>query len=167
MTRIKLILSFVAIILLLRCGQSAENNSSNTIGDYDKEKMAILNVINSETKTAFQRDYESWKENWVHDSSISKSYQNFVDGSHSETIGWDKINDFVKTYFEKNPEPDPLPSPLKDMEMRWYGNGAWVVFEQRDLKAGIKRETRLMEKVNGVWKIAGMHTSIYELKKNE
>jgi len=42
-----------------------------------------------------------------------------------------------------------------------------VVFEmkpiryQNDSEQGLKRETRLMEKENGQWKIAGMQTTIY------
>lgn len=40
-------------------------------------------------------------------------------------------------------------------------DGAWVTYEQQDSLRGLKRETRLMEKVNGEWKIAGMQTTIY------
>lgn len=45
--------------------------------------------------------------------------------------------------------------------MRLYGKGAWVTYQQQDSLRGLKRETRLMEKVNGEWKIAGMQTTIY------
>jgi hypothetical protein len=39
--------------------------------------------------------------------------------------------------------------------------------EQNDAERGLKRETRLMEKRDGQWKIAGMHTTIYGFKKEE
>lgn len=165
MKKIKIILSIVAVIILFSCDRPAENNSFNGIENYEKEKEAIISVINNETKAAFQRDYKSWKEKWVHDSNISKSYLNFVDGTYSETLGWDDINKFVKTYIEENPEPDILPKLVDDVELRLYGNGAWIVFEQLDPKVGLKRETRLMEKEDGVWKIAGMQTSIYGFEK--
>jgi len=62
---------------------------------------------------------------------------------------------------EEHPEPDPLPALVDSIEARLYGKGAWASYEQNDPKRGLKRETRLMEKENGQWKIAGMQTVIY------
>ena len=79
----------------------------------------------------------------------------------SETLGWTAVDDFVRTYLEAHPEPETPPMPLADADVRLYGDGAWVSYEQDDADQGRKRETRLMEQVNGAWKIAGMHTTIY------
>ena len=62
---------------------------------------------------------------------------------------------------EAHPDPEPLPSPLESADVRLYGEGAWVSYEQEDADQGRKRESRLMEKVDGEWRIAGMHTTIY------
>lgn len=129
--------------------------------NFEKEKKAILERLNNETKDAFQRDYEAWTKNWVHDPTISKVYMNFADSTFSESIGWKEISQFVKTFIEEHPEPEPIPKLLDKIDVRLYGNGAWVTYEQRDSLRGLKRETRLMEKVNGQWKIAGMQTTIY------
>ena len=89
---------------------------------------------------------------------------NFADTSMTETLGSKQIDDFVRTYIEEHPKPAPLPTLVDKIDVRLYGNGAWVNYEQDDAKLGIKRETRLMEKENGQWKIAGMQTVIYGFK---
>ncbi|TAI47586.1 hypothetical protein [Flagellimonas allohymeniacidonis] len=132
--------------------------------NYESEKKAILETLHQETAAAFQRDYEGWKDKWVHDPTITKIYINFADSTFSESVGWEEISGFVKTFIEEHPEPEPVPSMVKDIEVRLYGNGAWVTYEQQDSLRGLKRETRLMEKVDGQWKIAGMQTTIYGLQ---
>ena len=82
-------------------------------------------------------------------------------------MGWNEISSFVKTFIEEHPEPEPVPKLLDDVEVRLYGIGAWVSYEQQDSLRGLKQETRLMEKVNGQWRIAGMHTTIYGFKTKE
>ena len=150
--------------IILSCKEMQETKIDSSAIEQkspDLEKQAILDRLNNETKNAFQRDYDAWTKNWVHDPSISKVYLNFVDSTFSESIGWKEISQFVKTFIEEHPEPEPVPAPLDDITVRLYENGAWVTYEQQDSLRGLKRETRLMEKVNGEWKIAGMQTTIY------
>lgn len=163
---------FFSVILLctISCGEAGDEkvkNTTNSTVDVEKEKAAILETLNSETKAAFQRDYEGWKEKWVHDPTITKTYLNFADSSFSESLGWDEINSFVRTFIEEHPEPEAVPAPVDDIDVRLYEHGAWVSYEQQDSLRGLKRETRLMEKVNGQWRIAGMHTTIYGFEKEE
>lgn len=61
--------------------------------------------------------------------------------------------------------PESVPELLKEIDVRLYGKGAWVTYEQQDLIRGLKREVRLMEKAERKWKIAAMHTTIYGGKK--
>ena len=97
----------------------------------------------------------------VHKQYVTKLYMNLTDTTMTETLGWNEINNFVKDYFREHPEPAPLPTLVDKIDVRLYGNGAWVNYEQNDSVRGLKRETRLMEKENGQWKIAGMQTIIY------
>ena len=69
-----------------------------------------------------------------------------MDSTFSESIGWNEISQFVKTFIEEQPEPEPTPKLVDDIDVRLYGNGAWVSFVQLDSLRGLKRETRLMEK---------------------
>ena len=158
------------LISLLGCKENNSNKineSVNPIDFFEKEKKEILKVLNDETKAAFNRDYQSWKDKWVQEKYVTKTYMNFADNTMTETLGWDEINNFVKTYIEEHPEPAPIPSLVDEIDVRLYGDGAWVAYEQNDAERGLKRETRLMEKVKGQWKIAGMQTIIYGFKDKE
>lgn len=169
MTRKILILPLlITLIFTIGCGNNEENTPTNKekqSPDFEQEKTAIIATLNDETKAAFQRDYESWTKKWVQDPTITKTYINFPENSFTESIGWKEISGFVKTFIEEHPEPEPLPTLLNDVDVRLYGNGAWVSYEQQDSVRGLKRETRLMEKINGQWRIAGMHTTIYGFQK--
>lgn len=143
------------------------NGTKNQLAQFEEEKAAILKVLNDETKAAFNRDYQSWKEKWVHEKYVTKTYINFADSTMTETLGWNDINEFVKNYIAEHPEPSPLPTLVDKIDVRLYDNGAWVNYEQNDSERGLKRETRLMEKENGQWKIAGMQTVIYGFKNED
>ena len=160
-----LTLSFIALGCKDQASENAKDSANQEI-DFEHEKAAILKTLNNETKAAFQRDYEAWQEKWVHDPNITKTYLDFSDSTFSESVGWEKVSGFVKTFIEEHPEPEPVPELLNEIDMRLYGNGAWVTYEQQDSLRGLKRETRLMEKVNGQWKIAGMQTTIYGFKED-
>lgn len=127
----------------------------------EAEKAAILASLNGETEAFFNKDYQAWADQWLHESFISKSYMIVTDSTFSEVLSWAQIDLFAKTYMQTHPAAEPLPTLLKDVSVRLYGDGAWVTFEQKDPTRGLKRETRLMEKIKGQWKIAGMHTTVY------
>ena len=149
------------LFLTLSCTDSQVNiDPVNSKDNLEKEKKAILAVLNNETKSAFERNYPAWKSHWIHEDYVTKTYMNFADTTMSETLGWAAINDFVKTYIEEHPEPAELPKMLDEIDVKLYTNGAWVSYLQNDPERGLKRETRLMEKVNEKWKIAGMQTII-------
>ena len=162
----KMLLICFALFHIVNCGGVIAQTTSQE-ASLEREKAAIVSTLNSETKAAFRRDYEGWKEHWVHGSAIVKTYINFADSSFSESVGWNEISSFVENFMEEHPEPEPVPRLVDDIDVRLYEEGAWVSFEQQDSLRGLKRETRLMEKVDGQWKIAGMHTTIYGPEKKK
>lgn len=165
--KIYIIFTFLILFLIIGCTEKAIENPKNqmsqtaTSNAFEQEKTAILNVLNEETKAAFNRDYEGWKTRWIHSDYVTKTYMDFSNNSMTETLGWKEIDDFVRIYIETHPEPEPIPTLVNDIEVRFFDNAAWISYEQNDAERGLKRETRLMEKENGQWKIAGMHTTIY------
>ena len=95
--KIRNLLPFALLTLFIfaSCSEKKGNKTNGTISQLinpELEKQAILERLNNETKDAFQRDYEAWTKNWVHDPSTSKVYMNFVDSTFSESIGWKEIS---------------------------------------------------------------------------
>ena len=148
------------LIATVFLGLTACSNSQEPV-DPASEKAAILATLNAETVAAFSRDYDGWQDKWVHAPYVTKTYMNFADSSMTETLGWAEVNRFVVDYFAAHPNPDSLPTPLRDIDVRLYGTGAYVSYEQNDPARGRKREVRLMERAGKEWKIAGMETVIY------
>lgn len=164
---IKHLILLILVMTFLNSCLTDKQQDPNISMNLEKEKQAIIQVLNNETKAAFQRDYETWSKYWIHRNDISKTYINFSEDSFSESRGWEEISSFVETFIEEHPEPEPVPELLRDINVRVYGSGAWVNFEQQDSLRGRKYETRLMEKDDDQWKIAGMHTSIYGFETSE
>ena len=161
----KTLIILFLITTTVACNEAAKKSdkektidTSTVIAD---EKQAILTRLQKETEDAFDRNYEAWRTNWVHDSTVAKTYMNFVDSSFTETVGWQEVDDFVRTYIEEHPEPVPAPEQAHHIDVQVFGTGAWVSYRTFDETFGNKRETRLMVKEGGQWKIAGMHTTIY------
>ena len=154
------LLVLTGTIWLSGCADAPPRAAAPSVASTD-DKAQILDVLNGETRAALGRDYASWREHWVHEPYVVKTYINVADSSGSETMGWDAVDDFVRTYLEDHPEPEPPPPPLEDADVRVYGDGASVSYEQQDADQGLKRESRLMERVDGAWRIAGMHTTVY------
>lgn len=157
------LLLIVSLVLVLGCRQNTgQNVETNLVSPTSaEEKEAILAALNEETASAFARNYEGWQDKWVHSAFVTKTYIDFPENAFTETRGWEEVDAFVREFFEEHPEPEPAPEPLSEIQVRLYGDGAWVSYEAADSLRGLKRETRLMEKIDGKWKIAGMHTTIY------
>lgn len=113
----------------------------------------IVQVIENESRFFWARDYKNWKKTWVHTEYVSWTVSS-RDGIR-QYASWKSWKNEVKSLFETNPEALPYDGEVKkyDYEIRIYGDGAWVSFEQ-DNKGVITRELRIMEKHRGVWKIA-------------
>lgn len=159
----KLVLCVLLLLMLSQfgCHKAAEGKERAGVSELEQAELAILRVLNNETKAAFNRDYQAWQAYWVQEDYVTKTYMNFADSTMTETLGWQEISGFVKNYFEEHPTPVPLPALIDEIDVRLYENGAWVNYEQIDASLGLKRETRLMEKSAGQWKIVGMQTIIY------
>ena len=45
-----------------------------------------------------------------------------MDSTFSESIGWNEISQFVKTFIEEQPEPEPTPKLVDDIDV-------WSIWE--------------------------------------
>ncbi len=152
--------------LLLLCVLSACNaNVSQTEPaiDYAKEEAAIMAVIEGESKAFWDKDFTAFSGYWLQDSS-ARIMGWWPDGGVTVNEGWEMIGPKIKQMMEDNPTPNPSAARAlrKNINIRIFKDVAWLTFDQYGFNTGDNafdmdgrsRETRVMEKHNGQWKIA-------------
>lgn len=148
------------------CSISVKNDddaTSATTVDYEKERQAILAVIEGESAAFWDKDYDKWASYWVHEPYI-RTMGWWQDGGVTVVEGWDRRAERSKGNFTKSPEANPTATRVRreNMNMRIYPEVAWLTFDQYGEDTGdslmdmpgLSRETRIMEKHDGEWKIA-------------
>lgn len=152
-----LILIFMACIVFMACN----SNRQKTGNDLQADKDSIMAAIQRETNSFFARDYEAWKSNYVQSDYAFQAWSN-RDGTFDASVGWDAIDKVVGNYIHENPEPESS-HPIverKNIKYKFYGNNVafltWDQFNSDREKQNFthSKEVRIMEKVNGQWKIA-------------
>ncbi len=167
----------LTLILILGCstlaGFGKNNAASGSIGlNEEKEKMAIIESINAETAAFFKRDYEEVIKYFVHADYAFHAWNN-SDGTYSATVGWPAINEKYRNYIKDNPVAAGSSSHPKverrNMIYKFFSSElAFVTWDQYNSDNGMKtyqlsKETRIMEKQDGLWKIANM-TAFWDYK---
>jgi len=135
--------------------------------DKDKELQLIMDVIASETACLYKRDYNCWKAYWVQDKSASHSY-NKGDGTYNTLIGWDKINEEIRTLMVNEPVKDKKSLyPIvkrKNVQVKFLGDKvAYLFWEQYQSDGKLplykkSQEIRVVEKIKGTWKLVNLST---------
>jgi hypothetical protein len=130
--------------------------------DPQSEAAAIMNVIEGESAAFWNKDYEAWAQCWVHAPYV-RIMGWWARGGITVIEGWDALNERIKTTMAANPEPNPTAARVRreKLNLRTYQDVAWVTFDQYGLDTGdlamdmpgLSRETRILEKHNGEWKI--------------
>lgn len=129
--------------------------------DYEKERAAIIAVINQETNAYLERDSEAVYATHVHDSlnmRLTAGADNYV-----FLEGWDE----VKRHLMGDDTEDDLSSNLhisvekSNYRMKIYPNSAFVVCDQNwtsrfdeDVTVIHSIQVRFLEKIDGEWKIS-------------
>lgn len=128
-----------------------------SLGISDEE--AIRQTCENETKYYHEADVKNWEAQWS--NKAHAEYQSQY------------LNELIKTPFAKNEvlsgmmnsvsktiKSDGLVSKMTDFEARINGNMAWATYTQEDFKgetsATKSRQLRILEKINGLWKIVGL-----------
>jgi len=152
------------IILLICCSLSGMSQTGKSF-DETKEKSAILNAINSETEHFYKRDYEGWKKNYIQSDYAFQAWNN-SDGTFDAKVGWPEVDEKIGNYIRSNPvAPGSASHPKverRNMVWKFYNQDVvFMIWDQYNSDQQIKmythsKETRLMEKQNGVWKIVSV-----------
>jgi len=167
----------ISFILLLVCstlfglGQTG-NQSGFTNFNEEKETNAILESLTAETENFYKRDYEGVIKYFVHTDYAFHAWNN-ADGTYHATVGWPAINEKYKNFIQNNPvKPGTSSHPKverRNMIYKFYSSElAFVTWDQYNSDDEMKtyqisKETRIMEKQDGLWKIANM-TAFWDYK---
>jgi hypothetical protein len=136
--------------------------SPNQKAALEREKAAMLDVIERQAATFWAKDFQGWANTWVHASYISRSGWSEA-GGVSSAEGWDAIGGQMKKHMAENPKPNPTPAKIvrDHLTFRIHPDVAWVTFEQHGVSTGepqfdmpgLSYETRIFEKHDGKWKV--------------
>ena len=154
---------FVLFALILLAGTSCQEKI-----DIEKEKAAIIAVIEEETNAYLARDLDRLVATWVQDEtnirlSAGKS-------GYGYWIGWEELSSAFKEAIDNNPEPDGSKEVKTNYKIKVYPESAWAVFDNEVLNSEGELTNKsihveFLEKVNGEWKIvyfSMVNTSSYE-----
>lgn len=142
---------------IIACVLLAGTSCEQTV-DLEKEKEAILALIDEETNAYHDKDFERFAACYVQNESNIR----LLGGENekiSYTVGWEKVGSSFKELYENNPEPTTNNEVKRNFTIRVYKDCAWIVFEEEDFtdegeSIGKGIGTNFLEKVDGKWKIA-------------
>jgi hypothetical protein len=108
----------------------------------------------------------------VHEDYVFHAW-NSADGTYSAKIGWPTINEKYIDYFKNNPVPvgtsDYPIVEKRNLLFKFFNDNVafvtWDQYERKDISKPFRKAkaSRIMEKQDGVWKIANM-TAYYDYK---
>jgi len=131
--------------------------------DIEKEKAAIIAVIEEETEAFFDNDIDRLGALHVQDETNIRLTA--TKSGYTYEIGWEKVKSFFLDYFENEAEPGNFYEVKTNYKIKVYRESAWAVFDN-DFYNGegellsTSIHSQFLEKVDGEWKHVG-YTSIY------
>ncbi len=164
---------FLFFVCSTLIGYSQTGNQSGSVKfDEAKEKAAILAALTTETENFYKRDYEGTIKYFINAEYLFHAWNN-ADGTFNATIGWSALSEKYKNHFHNNPVASGTSSHPK-VERRhiifkfFSPDVAFVTWDQYNSDKETKifnysKETRIMEKQDGSWKIANM-TAFWDYK---
>lgn len=130
--------------------------------DQPAEAAAILKVIADESVAFWNKDYEAWANCWLHIPAV-RTMGWWQRGGVTVIEGWEALSTRIQQNLLTNPEPNPTAAQVRreQINMRIGQDLAWVTFDQYGPDTGehaldmpgLSRETRILEKHNGEWKL--------------
>ncbi len=157
-------ISFIAWLILF---QLCQNNiqAQSAVFDEAKETEKIMKVIEAETRSFYKRDYESWKNFYIHANYAFQAWNN-GDGTIDAKTGWPAVDSGIGNYIKHYPVATGGSShPVvlrKNIITKFYADTvAYLLWDQYNSDQAAQlfqysKETRLMEKRNGEWKIVNV-----------
>ncbi len=147
------------------CKQATDSTTTAAPFDEAKEKIAIVQTIEEETARFYARDYAGWSNYFAQTDYAFQGWNN-PDGTFGASVGWKDLDAKTDQYMKANPVPPGGSShpkvERKNMIFKFYGeNAAFLTWDQYNMDENLKnyyhsRESRIMEKIDGKWKIVNV-----------
>ncbi|MEM7132379.1 MAG: nuclear transport factor 2 family protein [Chloroflexota bacterium] len=121
-----------------------------------------MQLLATESTAFWHKDFEAWAACWLHTPYV-RIMGWWARGGVTVIEGWEAISSRMKATMAANPEPNPTASNVRreNVNLQINENMAWLTFDQYGEETGdvemdmpgLSRETRVVEKKNGEWKI--------------
>jgi hypothetical protein len=157
MKKSKVLLTLAILVLLFP--ETPAQEKKKKPADVDLVKAAI----DTESRAFFQIDQKTWADCWAHTPYAYWSFADTTDVNFFE--GWDAINKGFAEYF-KTSKPSKAKMERNWQDVRIYGNSAYARFTQKvqdDVGRDEQAEVRVLEKIDGRWKI--VHVGVIAKQK--
>lgn len=162
------IIALPLLLMIISCRHQIENHGQTKAAppfDATAEQEAIMKVIDHETKSFFDGNYEEWAKSWSHQDYAIQAWNN-DNGSSDVAVGWDKINAQGKNWIEKYyKNGDNVIHPhyvRRNIQTKFFSDSlAYLNWEQLNADAEkkfyrVSNEIRIMEKEADGWKIVNV-----------
>ena len=121
-----------------------------------------MEVIDRESEAFWNKDFEGYAACWLHEEHV-RTMGWWEDGGITVVEGWNERAARTQKHMEASPEPNPTANNVKrvNVNLRIFEDVAWMTFDQYGEDTGdslmdmpgLSRETRILEKHDGEWKI--------------
>ena len=150
----KLLLIAFAVTCLL--ASSCQNNVN-----VEKEKAAIIAVLEKSSQAWLNRDFDEMSSTWLHDAFVARI--NVGRFGYSFTEGWNEQETRYQTFFENNQDLSPNKEVFSNYRVKIYPSSAFAMYdmEMRNENNDLLDErvyTAFLEKESGQWKIVCLTT---------
>jgi DNA-binding CsgD family transcriptional regulator len=133
--------------------------------DFTAEEAAVMKVIEDDTVAFYNKDFEAYARCWVQ-APYARRLGWWTHGGVVDRSGWDEIATRTRLIMRNNPDVNASAARVmrENVVIRVGQDMAWVTFDQYAPDSGepdmdmpgLSRETRILEKHDGEWRIAYM-----------
>ena len=122
----------------------------------EQDKEAIKAVIQEETQSYCDKDFDRYAATFKHDESVVdlRAYMT----NYSLTVGWEANAAGMKNIMANNPEPIKNTEVKQNFRIQVHGDCAWAIFDNLMYNEDGKLDAQdvgvnFLEKIDGKWKI--------------
>lgn len=157
----------MTIVITILIASSCQNKVN-----VEKEKAAIITVLEKSSQAWLNRDFDEMSSAWLHDDFVARI--NVGRYGYSSAEGWNEQVKRYQTFFENNQDLSPNKEVFSNYRVKIYPSSAFAMYdmELRNENNDLLDErvyTAFLEKEDGYWKIVCLTTldkTSYDMAEN-